>query len=134
MATKQCTTCGKMKPLTEFHTDKSRPSGYTCYCKPCFGIRVERFHNSWGAGVYKMVNKITNEFYVGQSTQLRRRKCEHFTSGRQVKTKSPLLHQNMVQYGKHNFEFVILKQCDVSELEKLEKQYIQELQPTLNNK
>lgn len=133
MATKQCSKCGNFKPLTEFHTDKSRPSGYTYYCKSCFKIRVYNFHDSWGSGVYKIVNKITNECYVGQSAQLRRRKCEHFTGGRKAYSKSPLLDINMQQYGKSNFEFIIIKNCPVEELSILEKQYINELKPTLNN-
>jgi len=132
MATKQCSHCGNFKPLTEFNKDKSRLTGYTYYCKPCFKTRVYNFHDSWGSGVYKIVNKITNETYVGQSLQLRRRKCEHFTMGRKYRTKSPLLDANITQYGKRNFDFIILKRCEINELEQLEKQYIQELKPTLN--
>jgi len=133
MENKQCSTCGLHKPLTEFNKDKSRLSGYTYYCKPCFRVRVDNFHNSWGSGVYKIINKITNEFYIGQSTQLRRRKCEHFTLGRQAQSTSPLLDNSIKQYGKQNFEFTILKKCSSWYLEQLEKQYIKELKPTLNN-
>ena len=133
METKQCTKCGEIKSLTEFNKDKSRLSGYTYYCKTCFRVRVDSFHNSWGSGVYRIINKITNESYIGQSTQLRRRKCEHFTLGRQLQTTSPLLEANIRQYGKRNFDFIILNKCSVDELEQLEKQYIQELKPTLNN-
>lgn len=133
MDTKQCTKCGEIKSLTEFNKDKSRLSGYTYYCKTCFRVRVDSFHNSWGSGVYRIINKITNESYIGQSTQLRRRKCEHFTLGRQAQSASPLLDNNIKQYGKRNFEFTILKKCSAGELEQLEKQYIQELKPTLNN-
>ena len=133
MDTKQCTKCGEIKSLTEFNKDKSRLSGYTYYCKTCFRVRVDSFHNSWGSGVYRIINKITNESYIGQSTQLRRRKCEHFTLGRQLQTTSPLLEANIRQYGKRNFDFIILNKCPVDELEQLEKQYIQELKPTLNN-
>lgn len=133
MATKQCTRCGTHKPLTEFNRDKSRPTGMTCCCKLCHKQGVIKFHNSWGSGVYKIVNKITNECYIGQSNQLRRRKCEHFTLGRQDQTKSPLLDNSIKQYGKQNFEFIILRKCAIWILEQLEKQYIRIEQPTLNN-
>ena len=132
MATKICSKCRNVKPLSAFNKDKSRISGYYYYCKSCHRARVNDFHNSWGSGIYKVVNKITDEFYVGQSNQLRRRKAEHFTKNKTAGVSSPLLDNNIKQYGKHNFDFIILKQCDVSELEQLEKQYIQELKPTLN--
>jgi hypothetical protein len=133
MTTKQCSTCGLHKPLTEFNKDKTRLLGYTYYCKPCQQERVTRFHNSWGSGIYQVLNKVTNESYVGKSTQLRRRKCEHFTLGKPDYVASPLLLNSIRQYGKQNFEFIILNKCSVDELDKLEKQYIQELKPILNN-
>ena len=133
MDTKQCIDCGLHKSLSEFYKDKSRSTGYAYNCKPCHQKRVNIFHNSWGIGIYKVLNKITNEFYVGQSTQLRRRKCEHFTLNKTEGVASPLLDNNIRHYGKQNFKFIILKKCLVDELEQLEQQYIQELKPTLNN-
>jgi len=130
---KTCLDCGLYKPSTEFPKDSTRKDGNKPYCKKCFGIRVEKYHNSWGAGVYKIINKITQELYVGQSTQLRRRKCEHFTKGRQAHSKSPLLAASMAQYGKQNFEFIKIKNCPIDELATLEAYYIKELKPTLNN-
>ena len=32
---KTCTTCGELKPLSEFHKRANRPSGYTPACKAC---------------------------------------------------------------------------------------------------
>ena len=128
-----CTGCGIYKPLNEFNKDKSKPTGYAGYCKPCHQARVSKFHNSWGSGIYQVLNKITNVFYVGKSSQLRRRKCEHFTLNKPDNVASPLLRDSIKQYGKQNFEFIILKKCSVDKLDKLEKQYIQELKPTLNN-
>ena len=133
METRHCRKCGKLKPLIEFNKDKSRSLGYTYYCKPCHQERVNQFHNSWGSGIYQVLNKITNEFYIGQSNQLRRRKCEHFTLNKTEGVASPLLDNNIRHYGKQNFKFIILKKCLVDELEQLEQQYIQELKPTLNN-
>ena len=133
METRHCRKCDKLKPLIEFNKDKSRSLGYTYYCKPCHQERVNQFHNSWGSGIYQVLNKITNEFYIGQSNQLRRRKCEHFTLNKPDYVASLLLRDSIRQYGKQNFEFIILKKCSVNELEQLEKQYIQELKPILNN-
>ena len=35
MTTKHCPKCGRDLPTTEFHRDKSRPSGLYSYCKEC---------------------------------------------------------------------------------------------------
>lgn len=32
---KVCSKCGTEKPLTEFHRNRSRPSGYASWCKAC---------------------------------------------------------------------------------------------------
>ena len=32
---KTCATCGKTKPTTEFHKDRSKPDGLNAYCKLC---------------------------------------------------------------------------------------------------
>jgi len=33
--TKRCTTCGEVKPLTEFHRDRTKPDGRRSRCKLC---------------------------------------------------------------------------------------------------
>lgn len=33
--TKKCTKCLKIKPVSEFHTDRSRKDGLRYWCKPC---------------------------------------------------------------------------------------------------
>lgn len=33
--TRKCKSCGKVKPLTEFHKDKTRPMGRTYRCREC---------------------------------------------------------------------------------------------------
>ena len=32
---KQCSICGRFKPLSEFHVDKGQSSGLACACKEC---------------------------------------------------------------------------------------------------
>lgn len=134
MESKTCLDCGSYKPLNEFPKDSTRKDNTKSYCRKCFSIRVTKYHNSWGAGVYQIINKTTQEFYIGQSTQLRRRKCEHFTKGRQIQSKSPLLAASMKTYGKKNFDFIKIKNCPIYLLATLEAYYIKELKPTLNNK
>lgn len=35
MKTKQCSRCGEIKPLTEFHKCSANPDGLRCECKTC---------------------------------------------------------------------------------------------------
>ena len=40
--TKACSACKEEKPLTAFHTDRSRPDGHTTQCKDCRNARRAR--------------------------------------------------------------------------------------------
>jgi group I intron endonuclease len=76
-------------------------------------------------GIYKITNKINNKKYIGQSVNIKRRKYYHFTT-----------HCNMVisnaifKYGKENFDFEILEECEESQLDELEIKYITEYKST----
>jgi len=134
MNCKVCSDCGQTKLLSEFNKDKTRLSGYAYKCKSCHQQHINNFHNSWGAGIYQVINKITQDSYIGQSTQLRRRKVEHWTLSKPKGVASPLLNANMKKYGKQNFEFIKLENCSVDKLEELERKYIQIYKPTLNDR
>lgn len=41
--TKTCPTCGKAKPLEQFHKDKSKADGLCTYCKPCMITRQREY-------------------------------------------------------------------------------------------
>lgn len=47
-----CTKCGEVKPAVEFHTNKSRKSGITCWCKDCAKTR-DQSRYTVGAGLDK---------------------------------------------------------------------------------
>lgn len=42
METKICTKCGETKPLSDFHKERSRKSGYRPDCKACVAARWKR--------------------------------------------------------------------------------------------
>ena len=41
LATKQCSSCGEAKPLSEFHRNAKHKDGLTYACKQCNGARVK---------------------------------------------------------------------------------------------
>jgi hypothetical protein len=46
MGGKHCSTCGELKPLELFTSNKSQPSGYMTYCKACNNERNKRYRKS----------------------------------------------------------------------------------------
>lgn len=82
-------------------------------------------------GIYKIKNLINNKIYIGQSVDITRRWAEHRRSGQPKKyslsskrdINSPI-HLAMQKYGIENFEFSVVKECEVEALNELERYYI----------
>lgn len=69
-------------------------------------------------GIYKIVNKLNNKVYIGQSNDILRRFNEH-------KNRNVIQIDKAIQtYGVDNFSFEILEECELEELELKEKYYI----------
>lgn len=72
-------------------------------------------------GIYMITNKINNKKYIGQSVNIKRRKHYHFT--RHCKM---IISDSIFKYGKENFVFEILEECEEAQLDELEIKYITE--------
>ena len=84
------------------------------------------------AGVYKITNIITGEFYIGSSNDVKRRWATHkcpFTWERHPNVK---LYKGMASYGLDNFTFEILEETD--NLKEREQYWIKQLSPTYNDR
>lgn len=68
-----------------------------------------------------ITNKINNKKYIGQSIDIKRRKHYHFTTHCNM-----VISHSIFKYGKENFDFEILKECDETQLDELEIKYITE--------
>lgn len=79
-------------------------------------------------GVYQITNKITGEIYIGSSINIKERWSHH----RRKISRNPLLYKAFDEYGMINFEFIVLKECNESELKFLEQMYINNLNPKYN--
>ena len=40
---KQCSDCGRIKPISDFGKDKTKKDGHRSYCKECLNIRSVRY-------------------------------------------------------------------------------------------
>ena len=80
-------------------------------------------------GIYKITNKVNGKSYIGQSNNIERRLKEHkYISSESNKS----LKRAYKKYGKDNFEFSILEECKLEELDEKEIYYINTLKPEYN--
>lgn len=79
------------------------------------------------AGVYKITNLITEEFYIGSSSNTSRRWSDHKTRAKQKQSKeyNKKLYVAMREYGYENFKFEVIEEIeDTSKLFDRELYYI----------
>lgn len=85
-------------------------------------------------GVYKITNKVTNQFYIGSSENVARRWSDHKTRYKDETGKeyNKELYVAIRQYGLENFNIEVIEECDESMLKERESYYIKELNAILN--
>jgi group I intron endonuclease len=74
--------------------------------------------------VYAWVNKITNQRYIGGSTNVHRRKNTHLRKLRSNTHENIKLQRAWNKYGEHNFEFVILEKPQAENLLMCEQKWL----------
>lgn len=84
------------------------------------------------SGIYKILNKVNNNFYIGSAVNFLKRKNVHFHHLRKNTHHSPHLQNAWNKYGEENFEFEILEMCSLEELIDREQCYLDTLNPTYN--
>lgn len=76
-------------------------------------------------GIYKIVNKVTGQCYVGQSQRMQKRIKEHFRLLRWDKHPNKHLQNAYNKYGAENFYGAIEVECtDLKELDMLEEAFL----------
>lgn len=79
-------------------------------------------------GIYKITNKENNKVYVGQSVDIERRWKQHINSSFGEKEDSDTeFHRSIRKNSINAFEWEILEECKVEELNEKEKNWIKEL-------
>lgn len=76
-------------------------------------------------GIYKITNVLTNECYIGQSTDIAKRWSEHAKCGLGIDTPAGnKLYAAMKEYGLWSFSWELLEECPRAQLNEKEAFYI----------
>ena len=84
-------------------------------------------------GIYCIVSGINGKRYIGSSSRIKKRWAEHKSTLKYNKHCNPILQRSYNKYGKDNFTYEIIEECDVSLLVELEDKYMEQFK-TLNRK
>ena len=87
-------------------------------------LEVERL-----AYIYKIENTINKKFYIGSSVNYKRRWEQHIYELNKNKHDNIHLQRAWNKYGKDNFEFSIIEECENSNQYIEEQYYLDMLQP-----
>lgn len=86
-------------------------------------------------GIYKITNLINKKVYIGQSINIEKRFIAHKSVYKNYKAHNyeyPL-YRAMRKYGFENFQFEILEECSIKDLDEKEKYYIKYYNSKLPN-
>lgn len=83
--------------------------------------------------IYKITNLINNKKYIGKTNDIKRRKREHFSNYNIEREPNKILYKAMLKYGKGNFLFEIIEECDDSIWEDREKYWIEHCNSLIPN-
>ena len=83
-------------------------------------------------GIYRIINTITGDFYIGSSKNIKQRLESHKIPSTWKKHPNNLMYQDMKQYGIDKFSFQILTEVEVDSLKEMEQHFIETLKPTYN--
>lgn len=86
------------------------------------------------SGIYKITNIVNNKVYIGQSVSVKERLCTHRSLLKRNVHYNTYLQGEYNKYGKANFTFEILEECEESKLDDKEIYYIAQYDSTNRNK
>lgn len=82
------------------------------------------------SGIYEIVNLTNRKKYLGQTTDLNRRRHEHWSRAK-AGMETPL-YNDMRSIGFSHFMFNVIEECPVEQLRQKEKWYIEYFKPFYN--
>lgn len=85
------------------------------------------------SAVYKIVNTVTGDSYVGSSRDVMKRWASHREPSRWKKHPNIPLYHDFQKYGQDKFRFQILAPVEPEYLKQVEQEFIEMLKPTYNN-
>lgn len=85
------------------------------------------------SGIYKIENIITGKLYIGQAVDYEKRKISHINALRGNYHSNKYLQKSWNKYGENAFEFSLVIECDVEQLNELEIEYIRRFDTVIPN-
>ena len=85
------------------------------------------------SAVYKIVNTVTGDFYIGSSRNVKRRWAVHKCPSVWKQHPNNPMYKDMQKYGVESFSFQILVPVLPEYLTQVEQEFIEMLNPTYNN-
>ena len=86
------------------------------------------------SAVYKIVNTVTGDFYIGSSRNVKARWAEHKTPSTRKRCPNKKLYQDFQEYELDKFRFQILAPVIPEHLKQVEQEFIEMLHPTYNDR
>ena len=86
------------------------------------------------SAVYKIINAITGDFYIGSSKDVKQRWRNHKKPSSWKRYPNNPMYLDMQKYGVDKFIFEILTEVEADKLKEKEQQFIETLKPTYNNR
>ena len=85
------------------------------------------------SGIYKIINTITGDSYIGSSKNIKSRWADHKKPSVWNRCPNNPMYQDMQKYGIDKFEFEILAEVEPEYLKETEQEFIETLKPTYNS-
>ena len=82
------------------------------------------------AGIYQIKCRGNGKIYIGQTIDLDRRRYDHLRNLRRGTHHNHYLQRAFNKYGENSFEFSVLQECSMEELDKAEKDWITKFDST----
>ena len=84
-------------------------------------------------GIYKIINTVTKDFYIGSSKNVKNRWVKHKCPSTWNKHPNNPMYLDMQKYGVDKFVFEILEEAEIEQLKEKEQWFIELLKPTYNS-
>ena len=85
------------------------------------------------SGIYKIINTVTNDFYIGSSKNIKNRWAKHKSKSTWKQCPNNPMYLDFQRYGLDYFVFEILAEVESEKLKEKEQQFIKTFKPTYNN-
>ena len=85
------------------------------------------------SGIYKIINTVTKDFYIGSSKNLKNRWINHKCPSTWKRHSNNPMYLDMQKYGTDKFVFEILEEVEIAHLKEKEQHFIEKMHPTYNS-